>query len=147
MTLEIVIRYLHFLGLFAFFASLVAEHLLLSKQNTRAELKRISVIDAVYGLAALTVLATGLLLWFSVGKPAEFYSKNAVFHTKVLIFIIIVILSLYPTFFYIRESKGNPEELVDIPKKVIILVRIELLLICAMPLLATLMSRGIGYFG
>jgi len=147
MTVEIFIRYIHFLSIFTLFSCAVCEHLLLAKQNTRAELKRISIIDAVYGLAALIVLTTGLLMWFSVGKPAEFYTSNGVFHAKLLIFVIIVILSLYPTFFFIRESKGNPDERVDIPKKVIMFVRIELLLLCIMPLLATLMSRGIGYFG
>ena len=106
---------------------------------------RISRIDAVYGAAAITLLAAGLTLWLGgFGKPTEFYSKNWVFHTKITLFLTVGLLSIYPTVFYLKQSKGNPEERVLIPSKVIMMVRIELLILFIIPLIAGLMAKGIG---
>ncbi|MEP0711492.1 MAG: DUF2214 family protein, partial [Algoriphagus sp.] len=63
MPTEILLRYLHFISIFAIVGSLVAEHLLLKKELTRKEIKRISTIDGVYGIAALLLLGVGLTLW------------------------------------------------------------------------------------
>ncbi len=147
MTIEILIKYLHFICIFAIVSSIVGEHLLLKPQMTRAEIKRLSVLDSVYGAAAIILLAAGFSLWFWVGKPAETYSKNWIFHVKIGLFIIVGLLSIYPTVFINRERKGAESDLVDIPPSIKYMIRLELLLLFIMPLTATLMARGIGYFG
>jgi putative membrane protein len=148
MNAEIVLRYLHFISIFAIVGSLVSEHLLLKKELTRAEIGRIAKIDAVYGIAALTLLCVGLTLWLgSFGKPAVFYTKNWIFHLKITCFLIIGLLSIYPTIFFIRNRKGSQSEVVAIPKAVFWMLRYELLLLFIIPLLAGLMAHGIGYFG
>ncbi len=148
MTLEILFRYLHFLSILVMFSSVVSEHLLLKPRMTRSEIQRLSVLDAVYGISALIIVGIGLTLWFGVGKPAEFYTKNWIFHLKVGLFIIVAILSIYPTVFFLRNRKGNnPAELVDVPKNIVWLIRLELLLLAFIPLCAALMAKGIGYFG
>jgi putative membrane protein len=145
MTIEIFLRYVHFISIFAIVGSIASEHLLLKKELTRRELTRISRIDAVYGVAAITLLAAGLTLWLGgFGKPSEFYSKNWVFHTKITLFLIVGLLSIYPTVFYLKQSKGNPEEIVAVPGKVFMMVRIELLLLFIIPMIAGLMAKGIG---
>ncbi len=148
MTLEILFRYLHFLSILVMFSSVVSEHLLLKPRMTRSEIQRLSVLDAVYGISALIIVGIGLTLWFGVGKPAEFYTKNWIFHLKVGLFVIVAILSIYPTVFFLRNRKGNnPAELVDVPKSIVWLIRLELLLLAFIPLCAALMAKGIGYFG
>jgi putative membrane protein len=148
MTTELLLRYFHFISIFAIVGSLVSEHLLLKPELTRAELKRLSRIDAVYGLAALTLLGAGLTLWLSgAGKPSVYYSKNWVFHLKITLFAIIGLLSIYPTVFFIKQSKGEPAECVSIPKAIFWMLRFELLLLFIIPMLAGLMSRGVGFFG
>lgn len=148
MTLEIFLRYMHFISLFAIVGSLVSEHLLLKKTLTRAEIGRLSRIDAVYGVAALVVLAAGLTLWFGdVGKPSVYYTKNWIFHIKVTLFLTIALLSIYPTLFFIKNRKGNPNESVTIPASIFWLLRFELTLLFIIPLLAALMARGVGFFG
>jgi putative membrane protein len=147
MTIEILFRYIHFISIFAIVGSLASEHLLLKKELTRKELQRLSRIDAVYGLAALTLLAVGLTLWLgSLGKPSEFYTRNWIFHTKITCFLTVGLLSIYPTMFFIKNRKGDPEEIVAIPKKLLMMVRIELLLLFIIPLLAGLMAKGIGLY-
>jgi putative membrane protein len=148
MTAEIVLRYIHFISIFAIVGSLVSEHLLLKKSMTRGELSRIARIDAVYGLAAVTLLTAGLTLWLgSFGKPSVFYSKNWVFHLKITCFALIGILSIYPTIFFIKNRKGKQEEVVAVPKNIFWMLRFELLLLVLIPLLAGLMANGVGFFG
>ena len=148
MTLEILLRYFHFISIFAIVGSLVSEHLLLKKTMTRAEIGRVSRIDAVYGIAALTLVIAGLTLWLgSVGKPIWFYSKNWVFHLKLTLVAAIGLLSIYPTMFFLRNRKGVASEIVVIPSAVFTIVRIQLSLLLVIPLLAGLMAHGVGYFG
>ena len=148
MTLEIILRYVHFVSIFAIVGSLASEHLILKKELTRGEIGRLARIDAVYGIAAVTLLIAGLTLWLgSVGKPAVYYTKNWVFHTKLTLFLMVGLLSIYPTIFFIKNRKGNFEEIVAVPKIIFMMLRMELLLLLIIPLLAGLMSRGIGFFG
>lgn len=148
MTLEIFLRYIHFISIFAIVGTLVSEHLLLKKSMTRAEIGRVARIDGVYGLAALTLVIAGLTLWLgSFGKPSWFYSKNWVFHLKITLVAVVGLLSIYPTVFFLRNRKGVASETVVIPASVFIMLRIELLLLLVIPLLAGLMAHGVGYFG
>lgn len=148
MALEIFLRYTHFACIFAIVGSLVSEHMLLKKSLTRKEILRLSRIDAVYGVAALLLVGAGLTLWFGgISKPAYFYSKNWIFHTKITLFVVIGLLSIVPTIFFTKNRKGDPDELVDVPQSVFMTLRLELLLLFVLPLLAGLMAHGIGYFG
>ena len=148
MTLEIALRYIHFISIFAIVGSLVSEHILLKKSMTREEIGRVARIDAVYGIAALILLAAGLTLWLgSVGKPSWFYSKNWIFHLKITLFGVIGILSIFPTVFFLRNRKGTATESVVVPASVFLMLRIELVLLLIVPLLAGLMAHGVGYFG
>lgn len=143
--MEIFLRYIHFISIFAIVGSLVSEHQLLKKEMKRHELARLARIDAVYGLAALSLLAAGLTIWLGgIGKPAEFYTKNWIFHTKLTCFILIGLLSIYPTVFFIKNRKENSNELVKTPHLIFWMLRFELLLLLVIPLLAILMAKGIG---
>lgn len=146
MTIELLLRYIHFISIFTIVGTLVSEHLLLKKSLTHSEIDRLSKIDGIYGLSVLVLLAAGMTLWLGgYGKPTEFYSSNPVFHTKLTLFVFIGILSIYPTVFFIKNRKGDPDALVAIPKSIFWMVRMELLLLLVIPLLAGLMAKGIGF--
>jgi putative membrane protein len=148
MTTEILLRYIHFISIFTIVGTLASEHLLLKPQLTRGEIGRLARIDAIYGIAALTLLAAGLTMWLGgVTKPAVYYSKNWIFHLKITCFALIGILSIYPTMFFTKNRKGDSLELVSVPEAVVWMLRFELTLLVIIPLLAGLMSRGVGYFG
>jgi putative membrane protein len=109
-----------------------------------AELKRLSRIDSIYGIAALTLLAAGLTLWLGgIGKPSLFYSQNWIFHIKLTLFITVGLLSIYPTVFFIKASKKT-EESIAVPPIIFWLIRVELLIVFIIPMLAGLMAKGIG---
>ena len=144
--MEIVLRYLHFVSIFAIVGSLVSEHLLLKKALTRSEIGRLSRIDAVYGMAALTLVGVGLTLWLGeFGKPSSYYSNNWIFLTKMGCFVTIGLLSIYPTVFFIQNRNGKEDEVVSLPPAIFWMLRFELLLLFVMPLLAGLMAHGVGY--
>lgn len=147
MFLEIFVKYLHFICVFGVVSAVVSEHLLLKSELSRKEISRLSRIDAVYGLSALVLLGAGLALWFVVGKPASYYSHNWVFHLKLTLFAIVGLLSIYPTVFFIKQRKGDAHQMIQVPKGVILCIRMELLILTIMPFLAVLMAKGIGYFG
>ena len=140
---EVLVRYMHFLGIISLGSALVSQHILLNIPADAKKLKRLAIVDAWFGISALVVLTAGLLLWFVVGKPADFYSQNWIFHLKVTVFFLIGLLSIYPTLFFVRNRNKDAFS-VAIPKSVIIVNRIELTLLVAMPLFATLMAHGYG---
>ncbi len=143
----IVTRYAHFLAVFMIVGAIFSEQFLISKTMTRREIKRMAKIDAIYGIGAVLVLIAGFALWFWTGKAATFYSRNWIFHTKLTLFIILGLLSIYPTIFFLKNRKGNDlETMIPVPKIIILFLRIEILLLIVMPLLATMMSLGIGMF-
>lgn len=147
---EAIAASLHYLSIFVLFALLTSEHVLLHPGLDNATARRLQRIDIAYGISAGLVLATGLVrvLWF--GKGLAYYLHNWVFHLKVGLFILIGLLSILPTltFFNWRNEllAGQPPKISDGGlKRTIWIIRMELLLLVCIPLLASLMARGIGY--
>jgi len=144
MIVDLLVRYLHFVSLIVLMAAVIGQHAVLAKVVTRDQIVRAQRFDIVYAVMVVLVLATGFAQWFWVGKPADFYSANPVMHTKVTLFLLVGIISIYPSVFLGKNRKGDPGDQVSVPKGVIWSIRIELLLLFLMPLLASMMARGIG---
>ena len=145
MTTEILLRYVHFTSIFFIVGSLFTEFVLLKKEMSRSELTRLSRIDAVYGIASIALLAAGLTLWLgSIGKPSEFYTKNPIFLIKLGLFTVVGLLSIYPTVYFLRNRKGNENEVLTTPPVLTWMLRVELILIFVIPLLAGIMAKGVG---
>jgi len=144
MESDLIVRYFHFLSIFVMFSLLNMEHVLLKGRVDLAAIRRLSIIDAAYGISAITALGCGLGLWLWVGKPAGFYTNNWVFHTKLTLFVVTALLSIPPTLFLLKARRSESPT-VEVPKAITILVRVELLMLCAIPLLAVLMANGVGY--
>ncbi|MGK0255444.1 MAG: putative membrane protein [Arcobacteraceae bacterium] len=138
---EIFFRYLHFIGIMSLAATLVMQHLILSSEVTQKELKKIIFLDTIYAISILLTLIAGLSLWLSVGKEAVFYSTNWIFHMKLTLFIVIIVFSIYPTLFF-RKSRKLVEEIVQMPKMIIMSIRMQLLLVFIIPLLGVLIAKG-----
>lgn len=140
---EAIARYAHFAGIIVLSSMLVTENILLTSPLKVGAIKTIVKIDGLYALGAVLTLGAGLFLWLVVGKPSSFYSDNIIFHTKIGIFFFIALISFFPTHFLLK-NRNNEVGAVVIPNKIILIKRIELTLLCILPLLATLMARGIG---
>lgn len=140
---EVLTRWLHFLGIVSIFSALTLQHLLLKREVERVWLNRAAVVDAIYGAAAIITVIAGLTLWFGVGKAASYYSANWIFHAKVGLVGLVVVLSIPPTLFLLRQRKLN-QPVVNVPRHITHLIRTQLLLLPIILLLAILMARGYG---
>ena len=141
--LDIFIRYLHFIGIILLATCLLAEFWLAKSRVSPDVFNKLGRIDSLYGISALVTLAAGLTLWFGVGKPAVFYTENPVFIAKVCAFVVMGVLSIVPTVYFIKQ-RDNTGDSIEIPTRVLRLIRIQVVLLFSIPLLAVLMARGVG---
>lgn len=141
-----LVRYLHFLGIFSVVSALVVEAILLKSVMRRSEVSLLARIDALYGIGAIVTLLAGLLMWLAVGKTAAYYTFNWIFYLKIGMFTLVGLLSIGPTVFFLKNRKGNPEDTVIIPRLMLVLVRLEVVVLAMIPAPAILMALGYGQF-
>lgn len=146
-----ITAYLHYLGFMLAFGALVVESLTLKKDLSLPEAWRVVTADTVYGLSATMILITGILRVLYFGKGTDYYLSSPVFYTKVGIFIVVSLLSLYPTFSFISWVKGlrdNKLPNLDLPQvqRLSWLIRGELVGFALIPLFAAVLARGIRLF-
>ena len=144
----IIVPYLHFLSIMILMGSLIAEHLILKPNIGKQQIRTLAAVDLMYGIAAIVVLTTGLLRWFVYGKGSDYYLHNPIFHAKLTLFVIVGILSIFPTIQFLkwrRQANAGNEIIIDekIAKKQLMFIRIELLLVSIIPLLAVMVARGV----
>ncbi len=139
----ILFRYLHFIAIFVLAGALVIENMAIKPVITGDDARNLAKVDAAYGSAATLVALFGIGLWFWFGKPEDFYSYNPVFLLKIGLFILIALLSIYPTLFFLKHRKAADGD-IPVPKVLLTILRVELGILCIIPVLAFLMTRGIG---
>ncbi|MFM8424850.1 MAG: DUF2214 family protein [Chloroflexota bacterium] len=140
---------LHHIAAFTLTACLIYEFVAYRKGLTVEEARRIQRVDLVYGIAAGLVVVVGLLRVYFFEKGSNYYFSNYVFWTKMALFTIVGLLSIYPT---IRYIKWNPilaeNKSPEIPeheyRNIRLLLWLELVGIVLILFAAPLMARGIG---
>ena len=88
---------LHHLAAFTVAATLIYEFVAYRKGLGIEEARRIQRVDLAYGISAGLVVLVGLLRVFFFEKGANFYTHNPMFWIKMGLFVIIGLLSIYPT--------------------------------------------------
>jgi len=144
-----LMAYGHYLSFMVCFAALVLERRLIRPQPDRRDAIWMVVTDVVYGLAALGVLITGILRVLYFGQGSAFYTENPLFWWKVGTYLAVGGLSLYPTITYILWAiplrKGElPQVSETLATRLKWILNIEILGFALIPLLASLMARGVG---
>jgi putative membrane protein len=109
--------------------------------------RRLARIDAMYGASALVVLGSGLMRLFIYGKPVSYYMQNGLFHVKITLFVLAVLLSVYPTINFIKNRNTPDDGQAVYSGAVGVLLKIQLLILLIIPLLAVMMARGYGFKG
>lgn len=147
MTGTVVIAWLHYVSIMVMLAALLAEHLLLKPGLGLAQARTLQRLDLVYGATATAVLLTGIArVYFEKGW--SYYLHNWGFHALLTLFIVVGLLSIYPTVVFLRWGKATragqapvlaPAQL----KQLQIILRVELVLLLLAPLFAAQMARGI----
>ena len=144
-----IVAYIHYLGIILCFGALMFERLILKQNLSKNETISIIIADVIYGIAGLAILITGILRVKYYGQGSEFYTSNPIFWVKVSLYIIVGLISLYPTTTYIlwaiplsKNKLPNISE--NLVKRFKLIIMTELVSFAVIPFFATLMSRGIG---
>ena len=113
-----------------------------------AGLKRLFTADGVWGIAAVVWIATGLLRAFGgLEKGAQFYLTSPLFWVKMTLFVLILLLEIWPmvTFIRWRMAVGRGVQPDTSRARELYLVNhIEMALVVLMVFVASFMARGIG---
>jgi len=144
-----VAAYLHFVAIFLLFALLVLEHQLFRLPLNFKRARSLFRVDLAFGIVAGVVLITGAARAMHYGKGLDYYLNNSFFHAKIGLFVVVALLSIYPTVTFLKwrpALKAGQIPLISLTKArwVKLIIRIELLALLLIPLLAALMARGIG---
>lgn len=140
---------LHHIAAFTLTACLIYEFVAYRKGLTVEEARRIQRVDLVYGIAAGLVVVIGLLRVYFFEKGSNYYFSNYVFWTKMALFTIVGLLSIYPTIRYIKwnpilaENK-SPEIPEQEYRNIRLLLWLEMAGLVLILFAAPLMARGIG---
>jgi putative membrane protein len=143
------VAYVHYLSFMLCFGALVLERRLIKPNPNRADATLMVITDIVYGIAALALLVSGILRVIYFGQGSAFYTENPLFWWKVGLYLSVGGLSLYPTITYILWAiplrKGElPQVSEALATRLAWILNIELAGFALIPLLATLMARGVG---
>ena len=143
------VAYVHYLSFMLCFGALVLERRLIRPNPDRGQATAMVITDIVYGVAALTLLLSGILRVIHFGQGSEFYTQNPLFWWKVGLYLSVGGLSLYPTVTYILwaiplRNGELPKVSETLAKRLGWIINIELMGFASIPLMATLMARGVG---
>ena len=149
MLTQAIITYFHFIAIILLFISLTVEKILFKPAIDTATAKKIIVFDGIYGGAAVLLLLTGFLKYFFFGKGAAYYNHNHLMWIKLSLFLIVGLLSIKPTVYFLKwrkvlKSGGEIIITAQDYKSISMFIHMELGIAVFIPLLATLLARGFG---
>lgn len=147
--MSLLFAWLHHLAAFTLVAALAVESALLLYPLEAQTILRLQRADFVYGLAAVAILAAGFGRALFFEKGWAWYAANPAFAGKLVAFLLIGLVSIYPTLRFTqwrRQLRRNePLTITDIDRRWLRrIVVLELGLITVILACAILMARGIG---
>jgi len=149
MLASATIAFLHFAAVFGVFGTLLGEWLLFNRAPTVAEASRLQQLDRLYGLSALVLLVAGALRVWRFEKGLDYYLHNPFFHLKLTLFVVVGLLSVYPTVVFIRWSRDLRGGLAPVVSEaqytwISRILKVELVLLVGILAAASLMAKGVG---
>ena len=149
MLINSIMAALHHIFAFTLTACLIYEFVAFRKGLVIEEARRIQRIDLIYGISSGLLIAVGFLRVFYFEKGSNYYFHNYVFWTKMALFAIVGMLSIYPTIRFIRwnpriKENRAPEIPDDEFKRVRMILLLEIAGIVLILFAAPMMARGIG---
>lgn len=149
MTINALFAAAHFIAVFGIVATIFFEWMTISPTPSYIEARRLQLCDRWYGLSAVVILVVGFARVFHFEKGKEFYFANPFFHAKLGLFVLIGLLSIFPTVRFIKwgaqTKQGLPPVVTQHEYKTIkALLSVQLVLLIGMAFCASFMARGVG---
>lgn len=144
--------FLHHLCFVVIMLTLFAEMLLLKQPLTLPSARKIQRYDAVYGAAAGLIIVVGVLRVLYFEKGADYYLHSTPFIAKMSLFLLVGLLSIYPTMTFLKWNTSLRQDIVpalseEQRRRLRMVMHVEATLLVLMILCATMMAKGIGYWG
>jgi putative membrane protein len=148
MLIRWLLAAIHLLGYGVALASILARTRALRRCSTPARLPEVFLADNGWGLSALVLVVTGALRAFGgYEKGSAFYLHEPLFHLKMGLLVLILILEIAPMVTLIRwriaVRKGGVPDLRRV-RRFAGTGAVQAVLLVAMVVAATGMARGIG---
>lgn len=146
-----LVAYSHYFFILLTMGLLVYERCTIEAGMSKETEKGVVIADALYGINALFLFASGYLRVIDYGKGWEFYSHEPMFWLKISAASLLAGLSAFPTLTLIRRGvpifQGRDVEPMSesLAKRMKQVINAEISAILTIPLLATLMARGVSY--
>lgn len=103
MTLEAVLAALHLVAILMLVVFISSQAALCRVEWLNAAVvERLARLDVIYGIAALLVAASGAARVIWGIKGASWYLSQPMFHAKVTLFVIVALVSIWPTLSFRR---------------------------------------------
>ena len=149
MWLDAALAYLHFIAVFVLFAFLTVQAVLLRAPLEERTVRLLGQMDLWYAGSAAAVLLTGFLRAGLGAKGGDFYFSGWPIYVKIGMFLAVGLVSIYPTLAFIRWRRAYDHDKawsVPAPEQARMrrLVMIEVHLAALIPVVAVIMSRGLG---
>jgi len=142
--------FLHHIAAFALVAALAIELVAIKDQMNAPNIRKLAIADMIVGISAGIILVVGFIRVFYFEKGASYYFHSAPFIIKLTLFVMVALLSIYPTLHFLSWRKAVKQGRVPAIapatlRTVRLAIHVELTAIIALILCAALMARGVGY--
>ncbi|MES2041410.1 MAG: DUF2214 family protein [Pseudomonadota bacterium] len=145
--MNILVALLHHIAAFTLVGTLLAELVLIRQPLTLSSARSLRFIDSIYGMSAMLIIVLGVLRVMYFEKGQDYYLHNHAFMLKMTAFIIVGLLSIYPTMVFLRWGKVvKQNQLPELPqgqaKTIQTLLKLELAGVLFILAGAVLMAKG-----
>jgi len=150
--LRITLAAIHLIALGLGLGAVIARGTALRESPSNAALRRAFRSDTTWGIAAALWIVTGLWrLLAGIEKPMGYYLANPVFHAKIGLFILVLVLEFWPMITLIRWrrtfSAGESAERLMMSgagRRIAMISHLEALVVVVMVFVAVALARGFG---
>jgi len=148
MTVRWLVATFHLLALAIGLGAIVVRGRLLRRLQVPDELPAVFRADNLWGLAALLWLGTGLARAFGgLEKGTEYYITHPLFLTKMVLFVIVVLLEVRPAMTLVRwrrRYRSGAELELGPARWMAMISSVQGGIVVVIVFLATAIARGIG---
>eukprot|EP00529_Nitzschia_sp_RCC80_P026149 CAMPEP_0113495130 /NCGR_PEP_ID=MMETSP0014_2-20120614/29456_1 /TAXON_ID=2857 /ORGANISM="Nitzschia sp." /LENGTH=350 /DNA_ID=CAMNT_0000389029 /DNA_START=21 /DNA_END=1069 /DNA_ORIENTATION=+ /assembly_acc=CAM_ASM_000159 len=154
-VVKALLAWAHFVGIIGIAGGLASERLLLQYNMPLEVENKINTADLVYGLSAFSMLASGVGRALNEKGFGAFYAHEPIFWLKMVSVAVLGGLSFFPVIVFLRrdlarrEDRGNihfaplSDAMID---RLTTIINAEILAVLSIPLMASLMARGVSYW-
>ncbi|MFZ6642968.1 DUF2214 family protein [Undibacterium sp. TC4M20W] len=104
--MNIIVALLHHIAAFTLVSTLLAELVLVRQPLTVSSARSLRFIDGIYGMSAMLIIVLGVLRVMYFEKGQDYYLHSHAFMLKMTAFIVVGLLSIYPTVVFLRWGKA-----------------------------------------